>query len=63
MPAVATIEQLTMVRDELAALKQKYPDAFQQIQGILRKHRVVGFKNISKLLLEETTPEKLKGLD
>ena len=61
MPAVASIEELRAVGTDLAELKGRRPEAYEELASLLKKHRKVGYKNICKLLLGETTPEKLKG--
>ena len=45
----------------LEELKAREPGAYDAFAALLRKHRKVGYKNICKLLLGESTPEKLKG--
>ena len=62
MPAIASLEELKGVEDDLKTLKITYPEAYAALVLLLRKHRKIGYKNICKLLLEEATPEKLKGL-
>jgi hypothetical protein len=61
MPALATLEELKNVLASLEQLKGQFPDAYGALGELLKKHRKVGYKNICKLLLGETTPEKLKG--
>jgi hypothetical protein len=61
MPALATLEELKNVLASLEQLKGQFPDAYGAFGELLKKHRKVGYKNICKLLLGETTPEKLKG--
>jgi hypothetical protein len=61
MAALASLEDLKKVFAGLEELKQAYPEAYGAVAELLRKNRAVGFKNICKLLLGETTPEKLKG--
>ena len=39
----------------------RWPEAYDAFAALLRKYRKVGYKNICKLLLGESTPEKLKG--
>jgi hypothetical protein len=63
MPAVASLEELNAVSDDLAALKGRHPEAYAEVADLLRRHRQVGYKNICRLLLGEATPEKLKGVD
>ncbi len=61
MPALASLEELKEV-DELArAFRGAHPEAFRELSAFIKKYRKVGYKNIVKLLLEEATPEKLKG--
>ena len=62
MPAIASLEDLIHVRDDLSKLKDTYPEAYTDFQLLFKHWRVVGYKNISKLMLEETTPEKLKRM-
>lgn len=61
MPALASLEDLKEVLSHLDELKAAHPEAYEAFASVLRKHRKVGYKNICKLLLGETTPEKLKG--
>ena len=61
MPALASLEELKDVFARLEELKAKHPEAYDAFAGLLRKYRKVGYKNICKLLLGESTPEKLKG--
>ena len=61
MPALASLEDLKQVQTRLEELKQSHPEAYQAFADLLKKHRAVGYKNICKLLLGESTPEKLKG--
>jgi hypothetical protein len=62
MPSVATLEDLQAVRADLDELKRTHPEAYAACAALFKKHRKVGYKNICKLLLDEATPEKLKGL-
>ena len=61
MPALASLDELKQVLADLEQLKTAHPEAYVAIAAVLRKNRKVGYKNICKLLLGETTPEKLKG--
>ncbi len=61
MPALASIEELREVDTTVKAFADNHPEAYREISEILKKHRKVGYKNIVKLLLNESTPEKLKG--
>jgi hypothetical protein len=60
VPAVASLEDLRAVARDLETLKTAHPQAYQDAADLVRRHRKVGFKNICKLLLGESTPEKLK---
>jgi hypothetical protein len=62
MPAIASLEDLNAVSAALAALREKHPAAYADLASLVRRHRSVGYRNICKLLLEEATPEELKGL-
>ena len=61
MPALASLDELKQVLADLEQRKAAHPEAYDALAAVLRKHRKVGFKNICKLLLGESTPEKLKG--
>jgi len=61
MPAVAPLDDLKDVLARLEALKSRHPEAYADFEELLRTYRRVGYKNICKLLLGESTPEKLKG--
>lgn len=63
MPAVASIEELRAVAQDLAALHARHPEGYDAVAALLRAHRKVGYKNICKLMLGEATPEKLKGAE
>jgi hypothetical protein len=61
MPAVAPIEELREVDARMKEFQAAFPEAYRALADLMRKHRKVGYKNIAKLLLNEATPEKLKG--
>ena len=61
MPAIASLDDLRQVQERLEKLKAEQPLAYEQFADILRSFRRVGYKNICKLFLGESTPEKLKG--
>ena len=61
MPAVAPIEELREVDARVKEFQAGFPEAYSALTALLKKHRNVGYKNIAKLLLNEATPEKLKG--
>ena len=62
MPATASIEDLKEVDIKLKEIEQAYPEAYKAFGALFKNHRKVGYKNICKLLLDEATPEKLKGI-
>ena len=62
MPAVASLEQLNSVMQDLQALQAEHSLVYDQLVAVFRKHRKVGYKNICKLMMGEATPEKLKGI-
>jgi hypothetical protein len=61
MPAVAPIEELREVDARLKQFQATFPEAYQALVDLLKKYRTVGYKNIARLLMNEATPEKLKG--
>jgi len=61
MPAVASIDDLKKVDEDLKALRAQHPEAYEAAAALLRRHRKVGYKNICRLLLGESTPDELKG--
>ena len=61
MPAMATIEQLREVEQSVLDFESRFPEAFTEISRIIKTYRKIGYKNIIKLMLHESTPEKLKG--
>ena len=56
MPAIAPIEDLRAAQKYLLEAKD-----LDELKGTFKKWRSIGWKNIWKLWLEESTPEKLKG--
>ena len=62
MPSVASLEELQAVRADLDELKRIDSASYERFAALFKKHRKVGYKNICKMLLDEATPEKLKGL-
>jgi hypothetical protein len=56
MPAIAPIEDLKDAQKELLEVKD-----IEELKRVFRKWRRIGWKNVCKLWLEESTPEKLKG--
>lgn len=62
MPAIATLEELKAIAARLGQLKEEYPEAYEKFSSFFKENRRVGYKNIIKLMIGETTPEKLKGV-
>jgi hypothetical protein len=60
MPAIASLEELTAVQAALSELRERHPQAYEEFAALFRRHRRVGYKNISRLMMGETTPEELK---
>ena len=56
MPAIAPIEDLRAAQEELLAAKD-----LEELKQVFKRWRRIGWKNICRLWLEESTPEKLKG--
>ena len=56
MPAIAPIEDLRNAQKELLEVRD-----IEELKRVFRKWRRIGWKNICRLWLEESTPEKLKG--
>jgi len=56
MPAIASIEDLRAAQKELLETSD-----INELKKVFKKYRRIGWKNICKLWLEESTPEKLKG--
>lgn len=63
MPAVATLQELEAVQLQLELLKTDNIEFYNKFKDLIKKHRQVGYKNICKLILEEATPKKLKGME
>ena len=61
MAALASLEELREVDEKLRSFREGFPDAYRAISEILKRYRKIGYKNVIKLLLEASTPEKLKG--
>ena len=56
MSAIAPLEDLRNAQKNLLAVKD-----IEELKRVFKKWRNIGWKNICKLWLEESTPEKLKG--
>jgi hypothetical protein len=61
MAALASLEDLKAVLADCEGLKAAHPEAYAAFAALLKKHRAVGYKNVCKLFLGESSPEKLKG--
>ena len=62
MPAVAELEELKAVDDELKKIKEEFSDAYERFVKLFKSNRRIGYKNIIKMMIGEATPEDLKGL-
>ena len=58
MPAIASLEDLKAAQKELLEAQD-----INELKKVFKKYRRIGWKNICKLWLEESSPEKLKGED
>jgi hypothetical protein len=56
MPAIASLEDLRATQKELLETTD-----INELKKVFKKYRRIGWKNICKLWLEESTPERLKG--
>lgn len=63
MPAVASLEELKAVEEQLKDLKARHPEGYTDLVELFRRNRKVGYKNICKMMMGEATAEKLKGLE
>ena len=63
MSAVASLEDLKAVDEQLKTIKEQHPEAYAHFVELFRKNRKIGYKNICKMMMGEATPEKLKGLE
>ena len=63
MPAEAPLEDLQRVHQELQSLQMKHGEAYDEFVEFFKRNRSVGYKNMCKMLMGETTPEELKGVD
>lgn len=63
MPAEVPLEELERVQQELESLKMKGPEMYDDFMQLFKRNRSVGYKNICKMLMDEATPKKLKGLE
>jgi hypothetical protein len=56
MPAIASLEDLKAAPKDLLDAKD-----LNELKKVFKKYLRIGWKNICKLWLEESTPDKLKG--
>jgi hypothetical protein len=63
MPAIASLEDLAAAQSALAELRGRHPEAYADFVELFRRHRPIGYRNLSRLLMGEATPEKLKGAE
>jgi len=56
MPAIASLEDLNAAQKDLLEATD-----LNELKAVFKKWRNIGWKNICKLWLQESTPEKLKG--
>jgi hypothetical protein len=56
MPAIASIEDLKVVQNDLREAKD-----LNELRVVFKKWRRIGWKNVCKLWLQERTPEQLKS--
>ena len=63
MPAVASLEELKAVEQQLRELSSRHPEGYADLVELFRRHRKGGYKNVCKMMMGEATPEKLKGLE
>ena len=59
MPTSIPLEKLTAAANEIALLKESYPEAFVAIVTLCKNQRSVGYRNLCRLIMDETTPEEL----
>ena len=60
MAAKASIEDLKAAKVAIKKLEKKYPEAFTDFSKLLKDHRMIGYKNIARLI-SGSTPEELKA--
>jgi len=60
MSAKADIEDLKAAKVAIKKIEKKYPEAFTDFSKLLKDHRMIGYKNIARLI-SGSTPEDLKA--
>ncbi|HEB09876.1 MAG TPA: hypothetical protein ENI06_01525 [Spirochaetales bacterium] len=63
MPAVASLEDLKKVEEQLLTIKENHLQGYAGLVELFRQNRKIGYKNICKMMMGEATPEKLKGIE
>jgi hypothetical protein len=61
MPAIASLEDLKKLDEDIQGIKKQHPDVCSKIAQIIKKNRKIGYRNFCKLFLGERTPEQLKS--
>jgi hypothetical protein len=56
IPAIAPLEDLKAAQEELLATRD-----LEELERVFKRWRRIGWRNVCKLWLEESTPEQLKG--
>jgi len=60
MAAKADIVDLKKAQVEIKKIEKKYPEAFTDFSKLLKDHRMIGYKNIARMIAG-STPEELKA--
>ena len=60
MSAKADIIDLKKAQVAIKKIEKKYPEAFTDFSKLLKDHRMIGYKNIARLI-SGSTPEELKA--
>ena len=63
MPAVAPLEKIEAAHGDFIHFRNNFPEAYEELSKLIKKHRKIGYKNMNKLLLDETNPKELKGVE
>ena len=61
MGAVSSIEDLEAVEAGLEDLAEKFPEAYPVFVTFFKRHRMIGYKNIMKMMLYDKSPLEVKG--
>lgn len=63
MASSVPLEDLQRAQEELQALEMKYPDTYDDFAKFFQRNRSLGYTNLCKMLIGDTTPKELKGLE